>query len=85
MGDLNNLPCCGPVETVRVKDLPHIYGYDFQLHQCLGCGRTWSCAWNPVSEREMWEWVSETDAETMLAASDEELASFMRQWAARFA
>jgi hypothetical protein len=33
----------------------------------------------------MWEWVSETDAETMLAASDEELASFMRQWAARFA
>jgi hypothetical protein len=85
MSDLNNLPCCGPVETARLKELPHAYGFDFDLHQCLGCGRTWVYAWSGAGGSGTWEWVSETDAEQMLSAQDEELRTLLRHWADRFA
>jgi hypothetical protein len=84
MPELNNLPCCGPTETVRLKELPHAFGFDFDLHQCLGCGRTWVYAWSSAGGRGAWEWVSETDAQQMLSAEGAELQTIIREWAARF-
>lgn len=85
MPELNNLPCCGPVETAEIKALPHVHGYDFDLHQCLGCGRTWAYAWSPFDERGKWEWVSESAAQEMLAADGDELQAVMRRWAEHLA
>jgi hypothetical protein len=84
MADLNNLPCCGPVETARLKELPHAHGFDFDLHQCLACGRTWIYAWSSAAGAGAWEWTSESDAEQMLAAHGAELQTVVRNWAARF-
>jgi len=84
MADLNNLPCCGPTETVHLKELPHVYGFDFDLHQCLGCRRMWIYIWSNAGGGGGWEWLSETDAEQMLAAEGEELQSLIRNWGARF-
>lgn len=82
--ELNNLPCCGPTETVHVKQLPHLYGFDFDLYTCLGCGRSWVYALSTGFGSGRWEWVSESEAETMLRADEDEYEEFMHEWARRF-
>ena len=84
MADLNNLPCCGPTETVHVKELPHAFGFDFDLHQCLGCGRMWVSIWSNAGGGGGWEVVSDAEAERMLAAQGEELQQVIREWGERF-
>jgi hypothetical protein len=84
MAELNNLPCCGPTETVRLKELPHAAGFDFDLHQCLACGRTWIYAFSAAAGSGAWEWVGEGTAEQLLAAEGEELQTLIRAWAADF-
>ena len=81
MPELNNLPCCGPTETVRLKELPHAHGYDFDLHQCLSCGRSFIYAWSTAGSAGAWEWVHETTAQQMLEAEGEELRTLVRNWA----
>lgn len=84
MAELNNLPCCGPTETVRLKELPHAYGLDFDLHQCLACGRTWVYMFSPAGDTGVWEWVGESDAQQMLESSGKDLQRNVRDWAEKF-
>jgi hypothetical protein len=82
MAELHNLPCCGPTEAERLKELPHIYGFDFDLFTCLHCGRGWVSYWNSLGGG--WEWVSESESQQMMSLSGDELQGFMRVWAAKF-
>lgn len=84
MPELQNLPCCGPTEVERLKELPHLYGCDFDLFTCLQCGRYWVAYWSNAGGAGGWEFVPESEAEQMLANSDEDLRDFMRGWAAEF-
>jgi recombinational DNA repair protein (RecF pathway) len=84
MPEFNNLPCCGPTETARLKELPHAFGFDFDLHQCLGCGRTWIYAFSTAGGSGAWEWVGETTAQQLLEADGDELRTLLREWAAHF-
>ncbi|QDU31774.1 hypothetical protein ETAA8_69340 [Anatilimnocola aggregata] len=81
--EINNLPCCGPTETAKLKELPHLYGFDFDLHCCLSCGRTWVYALSTGFGSGRWEWVAESDAEEMLNSDGEELQQLMRTWGQR--
>ncbi|WP_254510687.1 hypothetical protein [Anatilimnocola floriformis] len=81
MPELNNLPCCGPTETAQLKELPHAFGYDFDLHQCLGCGRTFIYVWSNAGAAGAWEWVPESTAQAMIDAEGEDLLSLLRDWA----
>ncbi len=81
MAELNNLPCCGPTETVRLKELPHALGFDFDLHQCLACGRTWIYTFSAAGGSGAWEWVGESTAQQLLGAEGEDLQSLVRAWA----
>ena len=84
MAEFNNLPCCGPTETERLKQLPHAFGFDFDLYQCLSCGRTWVYVFSNAGGAGAWEWTSDTEAGQMLKLDGEELQSFLRTWAGRF-
>lgn len=75
------LPCCGLVLVRRVRELPHVYGFDFDLFQCGQCGRYWVYAWNGVGG---WEEAAVEDAEEMQVLEDEELRAFMKKWAQSF-
>ena len=70
-----DLPCCGPVVTRRVKELPHVYGFDFDLFQCGKCGRYWVYAWMTVGG---WEPVTPEDVAKMQALEGDELRAFMK-------
>lgn len=84
MPELHNLPCCGPTEAERLRELPHIYGCDFDLFRCLQCGRGWVAYFANAGGAGGWEFVSESEAEQMLSADGEELREFMRVWAEKF-
>lgn len=75
------LPCCGLVDTRRVKELPHVYGFDFDLFQCGRCARYWVWAWFSVGG---WEPATVEDAEKMQALGGDELRAFMKVWAQAF-
>lgn len=79
--EMQDLPCCGLVETHRLRELPHVYGFDFDLFQCSRCGRYWVYAWKTVG---VWEEASATDAQKMLALEYSELRDFMKEWARSF-
>src|SRR4051794_7959976 len=38
------LPCCGATPVHRIKELPHVYGTDFDLFRCAHCGKAWVAA-----------------------------------------
>jgi hypothetical protein len=84
MPELQNLPCCGPTEVERLKELPHLYGCDFDLFRCMQCGRGWVAYWSNAGNAGGWELVSESDAEQLLSKSDDELRAWMRVWGAKF-
>jgi hypothetical protein len=75
------LPCCGLTDARRVKELPHVYGFDFDLFQCGRCARYWVYAWLTVGG---WEQVTPADAEKMQALAGSELKAFMKEWARSF-
>ena len=75
------LPCCGLVDARRVRELPHVYGFDFDLFRCTECDRYWVYAWRTVGG---WEQTSSEDAEKMQALQGDELRAFMRNWAQSF-
>jgi hypothetical protein len=78
------LPCCNLTDARRVKELPHVYGFDFDLFQCGRCGRYWAYAWCTATSVGDWEEVTATDAQEMQARDGDGLRSFMRQWAQPF-
>jgi hypothetical protein len=75
------LPCCGLSDARRVRELPHVYGFDFDLFQCGKCARFWVYAWRTVGG---WEETTAEDAEKMQALGDNELRPFMKEWAQSF-
>ena len=77
------LPCCGLADARQLADLPHVYGFDFDLFQCGQCARYWVHAWrSEVSQG--WEETTVEDAEKMQALGGNELRSFMKEWARSF-
>ncbi len=81
MTERMELPCCGLVDVRRVMELPHVYGFDFDLFQCGRCGRYWAYAWAVAASQGHWEPVSADDAQKMQALDGDALRSFMRAWA----
>ncbi len=75
------LPCCGLIDSRRIKELPHTYGFDFDLFQCRQCGRYWVYAWFGTGG---WEEITTEDAEKMQALAEDELRAFMKEWAKSF-
>jgi hypothetical protein len=75
------LPCCGLTDVRRMKELPHVYGFDFDLFQCGQCARYWVYAWRTVGG---WEQVTAAEAEKMQALGGNELLTFMKEWAQSF-
>lgn len=75
------LPCCGRTDARRVRELPHVYGFDFDLFQCGRCARYWVHAWFSVGG---WEATTAEDAAKMQALDGDELRAFMKQWARAF-
>jgi hypothetical protein len=78
------LPCCGSADVRRVKELPHVYGFDFDLFQCGRCGRYWVFAWGTAASMGVWEPVTAEDARQMHALEGDELRFFMKVWAREF-
>lgn len=79
------LPCCGMTSALRLKELPHVYGTDFDLFRCGRCGKPWVACWVSASAVSGWEPVSDADAEKMMSLDDEpELRAFMKEWAKAF-
>lgn len=78
-----DLPCCGLVEVHRIRELPHVYGFDFDLFQCVSCNRYWVATFG-VTSITSWEPVSDEDAETMEHLQGDPLRQFMREWGSRF-
>lgn len=77
------LPCCGPVDVRRIRDLPHVYGFDFDLFQCVSCNRYWVAAFG-VTSISSWEPISAKEAETMEHLQGDPLRKFMKEWGSRF-
>ncbi len=83
MAELRDVRCCGWVEVRRVRELPHTYGFDFDLFQCAKCGSYWVSAFG-VSSISSWEKASDEDAEKMNELPWNELQAFIREWARSF-
>lgn len=75
------LPCCAGAESRHLVDLPHVYGFDFDLHQCKQCSRYWVYAWFGQGG---WEPATPQEAEQMQVLKGSELQSFMKEWAQSF-
>ncbi len=69
---------------VRLKELPHVYGTDFDLFRCGCCARAWLAYWVNVGSAGGWESVSDADANTMMSLVEPELRAFMKEWAKSF-
>lgn len=79
---MHGLPCCHGAESRPVMELPHLYGFDFDLHQCTQCSQYWVYAWRePIGG---WETVPQEDAARMRTLAGPEILAFMKQWAAKF-
>jgi hypothetical protein len=77
------LPCCGLVNVRHLADLPHVYGFDFDLYQCGQCARYWVYVWRSEAS-EGWEEATVEDAKKMQSLGDNELRAFMKEWARSF-
>jgi len=77
------LPCCGLVNVRQLTDLPHVYGFDFDLFQCGQCARYWVHAWRSEGSQG-WEEATVEDAEKMQSLGGNELRTFMKEWARSF-
>jgi len=77
------LPCCGLADARQLTDLPHVYGFDFDLFQCEQCARYWVYAWRSEGSQG-WEETTVEDAEKMQSLGGNELRAFMKEWARSF-
>jgi hypothetical protein len=75
------LPCCASAAARQVRELPRLYGFDFDLYQCERCARYWVWAWRSVGG---WEPATAEDARTMQALDGDALHAFMKVWAQAF-
>ena len=73
------LPCCGMVAVRHVTELSHVYQFDFDLYQCGTCACYWVRAWRQGIGG--WEKTTTEDAEKMQALENDELQTFMKEWA----
>jgi hypothetical protein len=78
---LESLPCCATAEPIRICELTHVYGFDFDLFQCPVCSQFWVWAWFNVGG---WEPVTDADVKTMRELDGDALRVFMKQWAEKF-
>jgi len=76
------LPCCENAKPRHLRDLGHLYQFDFDLHQCEQCERHWVKAWRAGISG--WEKVEPEDALTMQSIDETALRPFMRKWAQEF-
>jgi hypothetical protein len=65
-----------------LRDLGHLYQFDFDLYRCEACEMPW--VWAFSSYGADWEKVTGEDAEKMLAIDEPEMRPFMRVWAQEF-
>ena len=78
------LPCCGTTPAFRLKELPHVYGADFDLFRCSRCGKPWVGFWYSAGSSGGWEPVSDSDADKMMSLVEPQLRAFMKEWAKAF-
>lgn len=78
------LPCCGLTRVERLKELPHLFSFDFDLFRCCGCAKHWMACFSSHGVSTHWEPVQLIDVERMLALDGDELRAFMRHWARDF-
>ena len=79
-----HLPCCGEAEVLRLKELPHLYGTDFDLFRCNSCSQAWVAYWVTVASSGDWIAVTEPDVMKMMSLEASDLRLFMREWAKDF-
>jgi hypothetical protein len=75
-------PCHPDAKAQQLRDLGHLYSFDFDLYRCETCETAWVWAWSEYGSD--WEKVTGEDAVKMQALSDSELRPFMRVWAEGF-
>jgi hypothetical protein len=76
------LPCHADAKAIHLRDLGHLYQFDFDLYSCEACDKSW--VWAFSSYGSDWENVTEADAERMQAIPEPELRPWMKVWAADF-
>lgn len=76
------LPCCAQARPGHVRDLAHVYQFDFDLYQCPECERHWVWAWR--AGLGGWESVTEQAASAMRAVDEADIRAFMKTWATDF-
>jgi len=79
---MNPLPCCATAKPRHVRELGHLYQFDFDLFKCSQCERHWVHAWR--EDMGGWEKVEPEDALTMQTSDETALRPFMRKWAQGF-
>jgi len=79
-----HLPCCGLTSVRRLKELPHVYGFDFDLFRCGRCSKTWVGYWCAAGGGGGWKPATDTEADQMMSLEDSDLRMFMREWAKDF-
>ena len=77
------LPCCPASDARVLRDLDHVYGFDFFLFECVTCGKRWVHTWREEGI-DGWENVTVEDAERMLTTPESEMRRFMKEWAQDF-
>ena len=78
------LPCCGMTSVIRLKELPHVYGTDFDLFRCGRCWKAWVACWVAAATGGGWEPASDFDVSQMLRLAGQDLREFMKVWARDF-
>ena len=76
------LRCHPDTKASHIRDLGHLYQFDFDLYRCDVCNTPWVWAYSMYGSD--WEVVTEEDSEKMQAIPDAELRPFMRVWASDF-
>ena len=74
--------CHPDAKAQHLRDLGHLYSFDFDLYRCGECGTAWVWAWSEYGSD--WEKVTDEDAAKMQALSEAELRPFMKVWAQEF-
>lgn len=79
-----HLPCCGMTSVHRLKGLPHVYGFDFDLFRCGRCAKPWVGFWCNAGGSGGWKPVTDADVEKMMVLNDSDLRTFVQEWAKDF-
>jgi hypothetical protein len=74
--------CHPDAKAQHLRDLGHLYSFDFDLYRCDTCDTAGVYAWSEYGSELVK--VTDEDRATMLALPDAELRPFMRVWAGDF-